>query len=281
MPPLSRAFLMPHFSFWAWPLPFVGSFSRAAAAIDAIEASTPFARKKAQAVWRGTTDFYGPHNPSLRKDLLAAAKGASWADVEPLRWEAEVSIDGTTAKEGGKHNATNALPIEDFCRYKYVLHTEGITYSGRLQFLQMCGSVLITPPLAWLQHTTHLMKPVFSRDLGLGSKNDGEESALVEEGVKKAWPVHYRPEQANVVFVAPDWSDLGDTVRWLEEHPEVAGGIAERQRDLFVDQGYLSPAAEACYWRALIRGWSTVVRLDKEDGWGERKGIPWELFAME
>ncbi len=54
--------------------------------------------------------------------------------------------------------------MEDFCRYKYVIHTEGVTYSGRLQFLQMCASVLLTPPMAWRQHTTHLVRPpVFKR----------------------------------------------------------------------------------------------------------------------
>ncbi len=98
-------------------------------------------------------------------------------------------------------------PIESFCRYKYVLHTEGITYSGRLQFLQLCNSVLLTPPLAFLQHTTHFMKPLFSYDLNLRDKS-GRKSWVSSSGVQKAWPIHYRPDQANVVFVAPDWSDL-------------------------------------------------------------------------
>ncbi len=79
--------------------------------------------------------------------------------------------------------------------------------------------------------------------------------------------------------MAPDWSDLGDTVKWLEANPRVAEGIANRQRDLFVGGGYLSPAAEACYWRALIRGWSAVAQTDGE-GWEAQDGVRWELFSM-
>ncbi len=61
------------------------------------------------------------------------------------------------------------------------------------------------------------------------------------EGARASWPRHYRPTEANTVFVAPDWSDLEDTVAWLEEHPTVAEGIAKRQRELFVGRGYISP----------------------------------------
>lgn len=258
---------MPHFSFWNWPLPFTGSLSRAAVAIDAIEAALPFSKKDPRAVWRGTTRFFGSHNPHLRQDLLTVTKGKSWADVEALRWEGE-----------GNNTATNALMVEDFCRYKYVLHTEGVTYSGRLQFLQMCGSVLLTPPLAWLQHTTHLIRPLFSCDLD--RENNERKRWTPSEGVQEAWPDHFAPEWANMVFVAPDWSDLEETVQWLEDHPRIAAGIAGAQRELFVGGGYFSPAAEACYWRALIRGWSKVVRTDGE-GWEEKEGTKWESFALE
>lgn len=73
---------------------------------------------------------------------------------------------------------------------------------------------------------------------------------------------------------------LEATVMWLRENPGVAEGIAHRQRE-GVEKGYLSEAAEVCYWRGLIRGWSSVVRLDdpkwKEEG-GE--GVRWETFAL-
>ena len=129
-----RAFLMPHFSFWAWPLPFIGSISRAGMAIEAIEDLTPFSAKDPRAIWRGTHWFNSIANPYLRQNLLAVTKGKKWADVEALERRTEEKGSGYA----------NAIPIEGFCKYKYVLHTEGVAYSGRFQFLQMCASVTIT-----------------------------------------------------------------------------------------------------------------------------------------
>ncbi|KAK3361395.1 hypothetical protein B0T24DRAFT_671116 [Lasiosphaeria ovina] len=280
--PITRAFLMPHFSFWAWPQPFIGSLPRAAAAIDAIEASLPFSQKDARLVWRGTVGFNSAHHPTLREDLITAAHGKPWADVAALRWNrGEGGANGTAMP-------SNALMVEDFCRHKYVLHTEGVTYSGRLPFLQMCRSVLLTPPLAWLQHTTHLVRPLFSADLDLEGGASRSNSSKTPPrwtpsgGENTAWPKHFTPGEANAVFVSPDWSDLEATVAWLERHPDVAEGIAERQRELFVGGGYFSLAAEACYWRALVRGWSTVVgaRTLEEDGGMEESVVRWEEFVL-
>lgn len=263
----SPAFLMPHFSFWAWHLPFVGSMEQASSTIKDLEAEysgpNKWQDKISKAVWRGSAVFSSPHNPRLRQKLLKIAKGKEWADVEALKWV-----------ESG-HSASNALPIEDFCRYKYVLYTEGVTYSGRFQFLQMCASVVLTPPIQWLQHTTHLIRPLFSSSLPFKSKKKWVPS----EKIQKKWPIQYAPEEANIVFVAPDWSDLEDTLAWLEENPNVAEGIARRQRELFVGGGYFSPAAEACYWRALVKGWAKVA-VPGGEGWEEMKSIPFEEFSL-
>ncbi|KAI1271888.1 glycosyl transferase family 90-domain-containing protein [Xylaria sp. FL0933] len=362
-PPLTRAFLMPHFAFWNWPLPSIGSISRAREAISRIEDTLPFARKDPRVVWRGSTRFNGAHNPTLRTDLVRVAGDAEWADVRALEgYDVDVASPkvtsskdneeergerggerdearGLDSREAGKkgheeghderqherqHESqdekqneeekanTTTLPIEDFCRYKYIIYTDGVTYSGRLPFHQMCGSVLLTPPLAWRQLTTHLLQPVFSRDLlshslslshshevvqgsshnsqlqtgSTGSIGRGESirsiggiGKEIPDAVRNAWPRRHTPEDANIVFVSPDWSDLEDTVAWLEDHPDTAAGIARRQRELFVGKGYLSPAMETCYWRALIRGWSQVVRLEGE-GWEDEEGVSWEEFSI-
>ncbi|CAK7199339.1 hypothetical protein SEUCBS139899_002017 [Sporothrix eucalyptigena] len=256
-PLVTRAFLMPHFSFWGWPaLSFVGSFRQADESITAQQ--VPFRDKDARPVWRGTKRYNSAQHPQMRTDLLKAAAGQPWADVQELAWDAPGA-------------ATNALNISDFCRYKHVVHTEGITYSGRLQFLQLCTSVLLTPPMAWLQHTTHLVKGVYSSDL-LGRSRTASSS-------DKVWPPT-PPFSANAVFISPNWSDLQATVAWLEAHPDVAEGIAQRQRDLFWGKGYLSPAAEVCYWRALIRGWARVAQTTGPEWASAPRGVPWEVFAM-
>lgn len=42
-------------------------------------------------------------------------------------------------------------------------------------------------------------------------------------------------------------------------------------------KGWLSEGAEACYWRALVRAWSEVVKVDESE-WGE--GMRWETFSL-
>lgn len=267
----ARTWLMPHFSFWAWKLPFIGSMGRAAEAIATLEAATSsFGAKIPKAVWRGTTWFNSVHNPRLRANLIGATKDKPWADVEALKWDT-VSTD----TKNGERTASNSLMIEDFCKYKYVLYTEGVTYSGRFQFLQMCESVLITPAISWMQHATHLVRPVFSNAL-----KGMEGGWTASEMVKRAWPESWGVEEANAVFVKPDWSDLEDVINWLEENPREAEGIARRQRETFVDGGCFSPAAEMCYWRALIRGWSEVARWDAEEVKALGKGQTYEAFVL-
>ncbi|KAK7952257.1 uncharacterized protein PG986_007985 [Apiospora aurea] len=321
-------FPIPHFSFWSWPLPFIGSFSRAAAAIQELEedggpSNVPLSwrDKDPRAVWRGTAHFNNVRAGRMRQELVRTAAAKPWSDIAALQW--------TT----GASNASNALAIEDFCRYRYIVHTEGITYSGRFQFHQLCASVVLTPPLAWMQHLTHLVRPVFSYDLpSLAAADDDDDksssdntktaTATIERKlrppkeygngvheklslapypapwVQQAWPRSYTmhhdrhsttakdaeaadEEGPNIVFVAPDWSDLESVVAWLEAHPHAAEGIARRQRALFHGRGYFSPAAEMCYWRAALRSWARTVRY--EDGLAAAlgDGVPWEEFSLK
>ncbi|KXH39794.1 hypothetical protein CNYM01_13059 [Colletotrichum nymphaeae SA-01] len=284
--PPRHIFPIPHFSFWAWTQPFIRSLPHAASAIAEIEASLPFEKKDARAVWRGTSWFNNgaSANPRSRQDLIQLTKDAGWADVQALEWT------------NNGENATNALAIEDFCRYKYIIHTGGVSYSGRLQFHQLCESVVLSPPLEWMQHTTHLVEPVYSSSLLSGGQSELTQTASSQAKPRdqqqqqqqqqlssrtlEQWPTTLRAEEANMVFVKPDWSDLEATVRWLEEHPDVARGIARRQRALFSGRGYLSPAAEVCYWRALIKGWSRVVRVDDDAGRKSADAVSFEEFVV-
>ncbi|KAI1353485.1 hypothetical protein F5Y01DRAFT_323114 [Xylaria sp. FL0043] len=385
-----RFFPIPHFSFYSWPLPFIGSLPRAAARIAEIEASVPFASKIPRAIWRGTTWFNNPRAGRLRQNLVRAfgtseesvsknpnnAKARKWADIEALDWSSSSSAAASKKMDNtGERNATNAVRIEDFCRYKYIIHTEGVTYSGRFQFHNLCASVVLTPPVAWIQHVTHLLRPVFSytldpsaldssfsfssssssssssspcsppsfssssssssprlslrslfssfffpsnpvephpmqreadehhqhlyhhhqkqesekkkkeglprRPIDLGDREKPQAlSPYPAPWVRGAWPTEYDASEANIVFVAPDWSDLEATVAWLEAHPRVAEGIARRQRALFDGGGYFSPAAEMCYWRGLIRGWSEVVRVD-EGAFDDLEEVTWEEFSLK
>ncbi|CZT44505.1 uncharacterized protein RSE6_04679 [Rhynchosporium secalis] len=272
--------VMPHFSFWSWPLPFIGTMDEALAKISNVEKNTSWDKKIDKVVWRGTAWFNSIRNTNLRPQLLKATKGKEWADVENLQWVSETK------------GANNSISIEDFCKYKYIIYTEasilicvlyvptdleqGITYSGRLPFHQACKSVIITPPPSYLMHTTHLMRPLFSSNLPFSASTNSKTSA----GPNTRWMESYAPSQANIVFVDPHWADLEQTVMWLRAHPSVAEGIAERQRELVESRGILSAAAETCYWRSLIRGWSEVA-IPEASAWKDvGEGVRWETFSL-
>jgi len=156
------------------------------------------------------------------------------------------------------------LSMEDHCGYMFTAQTEGNTYSGRLKYLLNCQSVALIHQLKWIEHYHHL---------------------LVADG----------PEQ-NHVSTKRDFSDLPRQMKKLLRPSNLAQtmGIAHNARRTFRER-YLAPAAEACYWRALIRGWASVqgfepevfVHEEWEDDWrgGKRRekkfrGAPFESFAI-
>lgn len=84
-----------------------------------------------------------------------------------------------------------------------------------------------------------------------------------------------------------DWSDLEEKLDYYLEHTEEAQRIADNGVATFRDR-YLTPAAEACYWRRLFDGWAEVSftpeayeTVTNEDGVEESKwrGMSFEEFV--
>merc|ERR1711939_797917 len=105
------------------------------------------------------------------------------------------------------------------------MQTEGNSYSGRLKYLQNCRSVIVSHPLDWIEHHHHLMR------------SSG-------------------PDQ-NFVEVERSFENLEETILWLQQYDGRANNIAQNSVQTFRER-YLTPAAEACYWRKLIHGWASV-----------------------
>jgi hypothetical protein len=103
-------------------------------------------------------------------------------------------------------------------------------------------------------------------------------SAYPLPATQHTWPLSYPPHLANTIFVKPDWSDLEETITYLRQNPDIGMSIATAQRELMVGGGYLSEAADTCYWRALIRGWNRTVAIDGRE-W-EAAGMRWETFSL-
>lgn len=106
--------VMPHFSGWSWPKPFIGPLDDALRKITGIEKDFDgqWRNKIDKVVWRGTGWFNSAGNVNLRPDLLAKTTAKEWADVQAMEW----IMNG--------ERANNSIPIQEFCRYKYIIYTE-------------------------------------------------------------------------------------------------------------------------------------------------------------
>lgn len=197
---------MPDFQFFASP-PYAGSFTEMQGRAQAHDGL--LGEKIAKAVWRGRTGT----NKDVREPLIEATKGRDWADVVETGF-------------GDVEDAPNRISMDNLCKYMFVVHTEGRSWSGRLKYLLNCDSVPIVHKLHWTTEYYSLLKP------------DG-------------------PEQ-NHIQVERDWSDLERKVKYYLDNPEEAQRIANNAKAT-VRSRNTSPAAEACYWRNLIRGYRKVA----------------------
>ena len=74
-------------------------------------------------------------------------------------------------------------------------------------------------------------------------------------------------------------------MKYYRAHPEEAERIAMTSAAVFRDR-YLTPAAEACYWRAMVRRWAQVQAFEPEayykdgnTGQTRQRGVDWEVFV--
>jgi hypothetical protein len=88
----------------------------------------------------------------------------------------------------------------------------------------------------------------------------------------------------NYVEVERDFSDLPGAVEGLLADPDKAKRIADNSVATFRER-YLTQAAEACYWRALWKGWGAVSPppiswTAGETGTTQRRGMRFESFLL-
>ena len=69
--------------------------------------------------------------------------------------------------------------------------------------------------------------------------------------------------ETNFVQVDSEFSDLDRKMKYLIDNPEAAERIANNAVKTLRDR-YLTPAAESCYWRQLIRQYASVSDLQPD-----------------
>lgn len=195
------------------------------------------------------------HDADLQDKLQQVAwRGVAWTnDVRHELLKVTADKKWADVREVIWQNHTNFMEEEDMCDYLFLVHTEGRSWSGRLKYLLNCDSVPIVHDLDWAGHYYHLLDP----------------------GV-------------NYVQVKRDFTDLEEKIKYYMSHTEEAQTIATNSMATF-RQRYTSPAAQACYWRKLLRSWNTVavtpevyenVTVEGQAGQMTRlRGITFEEFA--
>ena len=141
------------------------------------------------------------------------------------------------------------IPIADFCRWMYVADVKGESWSGGSKYKHNCHSVFVSHKLAW--------REIYS-------------GAMEDSGPAQNW-----------VSVRDDWSNLEETMQELIDDPAKAKRIADNSVRTLRDR-YLTPAAEACYWRRLIEGYASVSfepDFYEKDNLTER-GTPFSSVAL-
>lgn len=233
----THIWVMPDFGYWSWPETKVGTMREVEMKAKSVEKDDGFsvAKKIPKLFWRGAT-----MNLPLRERLLLMTQGKPWADVVALDWHNKESMS----------NDLKSMP--EHCQYKYLAHTEGNSYSGRLKYLQACESVIVAHKMNWIQHHHSLM--------------------------------HSSGPQQNYVEVDVEFNDLEGEIQRLEKSKKEVQRIASNNVKTFRER-YLTPAAEACYWRRLIHGWSEVsfqpAFYKYVNGTREWRGLPVESFVLE
>lgn len=220
--------VMPDFGFWSFPAHTIGSYNEFLDRVDRSEEEEGFFAKENSLVWRGGKGNGGP----IRREFIDASKGRSWAkDVMWLDWGRKSTV----------------LEMHEHCRWRFAMHTEGVTWSGRLRYLQNCNNVVVSHKLNYFAHYYPLM---------------------ISEGPDQNW-----------IEVKRDFTDLDEKMRYFIDHPREAARVAENGRRVFKER-YLTPAAEACYWRRMFRTWKELQAWKPRLWDGDKKrGIAWEEYV--
>lgn len=82
------------------------------------EDSYPWEQKDDRAFWRGFANFYESRKSLLENADYRNASKRIWSDVRQTNFH------------GGGEEFVELVPIKDHCRRKYLIHSEGNSYSG-------------------------------------------------------------------------------------------------------------------------------------------------------
>lgn len=239
----SGQYLFPDFSFASWPEAGIPSYSEFRREAEQVNAETPWHAKSNPAFWRG--DALLGSDIQARNSLLTVATGPgteTWSDVKRTSfWE-----EGPTI---GK-----IVSPPEHCRHKFLIHSEGVAYSGRSKFILGCQSTVILHKLVWTQH----FHPALIADPASPDQNHIQLPGTFFENLPTTMQSLIQEE--NDAKSAP----LSETRSGTTTGERIAANAKRTLTDR-----YLTPAATACYIRAALISYSKS--LDRSS-WPNRQG---------
>ncbi|GAA6049521.1 hypothetical protein JCM3770_000828 [Rhodotorula araucariae] len=196
-----KMWLLPDFGLWSWPEPRVLGWQDARRKAIEAEQGLNWTIKEDKLFWRGA------YLSQLRHDLRDAANPHPWGDIGEINWG---------------NGAAGRISMEDHCKKRFLADADSHSYSGRLKYLFLCRSVVVSHRKRWRQHWHGAL--------------DGRAGS---------------PTQNWVELEHENWDGLVGAVEDLRKDESRAEEIAENAVRAFRDR-YLTPASTACYWRRVL-----------------------------
>jgi len=202
--PKDPKFVTPDFTFYHWNETRVGPWKAFQKTVQQFREKNPLAQRLNRAFWIGyyTLGNRGPLVELSKKhpDILEA-RFMDWNDQSTF------------------------VPMLDHCKYKYLVHTGGNSYSARLKYLMSCGSVLIYQKQEFQEFFYHLL----------------------ENGV-------------NMYAVEWEWTDLIERLEDLRKRPDSElQKVADAAVRLMEEQ--LNTEAVHCYFATALRRYALLAAM--------------------
>ena len=238
-PKTTGTWLLPDFGFAGWPEAGIASFDEFLHLAQLQDHLIPWAQKGDKILWRGLANGYPPRVDLLsRTDPRKVAGAESWADVKQ-----------TSFHDVGEEFHP-LIPMHEHCRHKFLVQTEGNSYSGRGKFLWSCRSVTVAHPLEWTQH----FHPALNSNPQSRQQNyielPGPLFAQLAETTRTL-------QETALIPSTHDLSTTNSTALGLNPPQRIAENAVESLR-----HRYLTPAATNCYLRAALKAYASVLKVD-------------------
>lgn len=244
-------FLAPDFGFKGWPEAQAPTYPEVVALQKQVEQQYPWDRKDDRAFWRGFPNMY-----PIRKDLMDRTRPSS--HLSPTSSDAWSDVFATTFGGETGPEFRPLVKLQDHCQRKYLIHSEGNSYSGRSKYLLSCHAITIAHKMEWTQH----FHPALISSPTSPSQNfielPGPGFDGLEETVRALWASDHDPKSSAA-------SSQGYLDKARNKYHTVdtlpARQIADNARDSLRDR-YLTSAATMCYYRAALKVYGDLLKFD-------------------